>query len=109
LRGASADASRGRAATTIRHAGNGVVDATIDWDGPPRTFALFTWEFVQHEAIHPWSVLRIAQQPALRSYWFARSSALELADSSRTGYGRLSHHRRDHRKATIADASGTID
>lgn len=31
---------------------------TIDWDGTPFTFALFTWEFVQHEAIHhgQWSV-----------------------------------------------------
>jgi hypothetical protein len=30
----------------------------IDWDGTPFTFALFTWEFVQHEAIHhgQWSV-----------------------------------------------------
>ena len=34
------------------------VDATIDWGGTPFTFALFTWEFVQHEAIHhgQWSV-----------------------------------------------------
>ncbi|MFZ0272067.1 MAG: DinB family protein [Acidobacteriaceae bacterium] len=33
-------------------------DALIDWDGTPFTFALFTWEFVQHEAIHhgQWSV-----------------------------------------------------
>src|SRR5215218_1654916 len=32
--------------------------ATIDWDGTPFTFAMFTWEFVQHEAIHhgQWSV-----------------------------------------------------
>jgi len=34
------------------------VDAAIDWDGTPFTFALFTWEFVQHEAIHhgQWSI-----------------------------------------------------
>jgi len=34
------------------------IDASIDWDGTPFTFALFTWEFVQHEAIHhgQWSV-----------------------------------------------------
>lgn len=36
------------------------VDAAtlIDWDGTPFTFDLFTWEFVQHEAIHhgQWSV-----------------------------------------------------
>ena len=34
------------------------VGATIDWDGTPFTFALFTWEVVQHEAIHhgQWSV-----------------------------------------------------
>jgi uncharacterized damage-inducible protein DinB len=34
------------------------VDAMIDWDGAPFTFALFTWEFVQHEAIHhgQWSI-----------------------------------------------------
>lgn len=34
------------------------IDATIDWDGTPFTFALFTWEFVQHEAIHhgQWSI-----------------------------------------------------
>lgn len=34
------------------------VDAVIDWGGTPFTFALFTWEFVQHEAIHhgQWSV-----------------------------------------------------
>ena len=34
------------------------VDATIDWDGTPFTFAAFTWEFVQHEAIHhgQWSL-----------------------------------------------------
>ena len=28
------------------------IDAPIDWDGTPFTFALFTWEFVQHEAFH---------------------------------------------------------
>ncbi len=34
------------------------IDAPIDWDGTPFTFAQFTWEFVQHEAIHhgQWSV-----------------------------------------------------
>ncbi|HEX3645439.1 MAG TPA: DinB family protein, partial [Vicinamibacterales bacterium] len=34
------------------------VDAPIDWDGTPFTFAIFTWEFVQHEAIHhgQWSL-----------------------------------------------------
>jgi hypothetical protein len=34
------------------------IAAPIDWDGTPFTFVLFTWEFVQHEAIHhgQWSV-----------------------------------------------------
>jgi uncharacterized damage-inducible protein DinB len=34
------------------------IDAAIDWGGTPFTFAMFTWEFVQHEAIHhgQWSV-----------------------------------------------------
>jgi len=34
------------------------IDALIDWNGTPFTFALFTWEFVQHEAIHhgQWSI-----------------------------------------------------
>jgi len=34
------------------------INAPIDWDGTPFTFALFTWEFVQHEAIHhgQWSL-----------------------------------------------------
>ena len=34
------------------------IEAPIDWDGAPFTFALFTWEFVQHEAIHhgQWSI-----------------------------------------------------
>jgi hypothetical protein len=34
------------------------IGARIDWDGTPFTFALFTWEFVQHEAIHhgQWSL-----------------------------------------------------
>lgn len=34
------------------------VDAPIDWGGTPFTFAFFTWEFVQHEAIHHggWSI-----------------------------------------------------
>lgn len=33
-------------------------DAPIDWGGTPFTFADFTWEFVQHEAIHhgQWSI-----------------------------------------------------
>ena len=34
------------------------ISAPIDWDGTPFTFALFTWEFVHHEAIHhgQWSL-----------------------------------------------------
>ena len=34
------------------------IDAPIDFNGTPFSFALFTWEFVQHEAIHhgQWSV-----------------------------------------------------
>ena len=34
------------------------IAAPIDWDGTRFTFALFTWEFVQHEAIHhgQWSL-----------------------------------------------------
>jgi DinB superfamily len=28
------------------------IGVPIDWNGTPFTFALFTWEFVQHEAIH---------------------------------------------------------
>jgi uncharacterized damage-inducible protein DinB len=34
------------------------VDTNIDWSGTPFTFSMFTWEFVQHEAIHhgQWSV-----------------------------------------------------
>jgi hypothetical protein len=34
------------------------IDAAIDWDGHPFTVDLFTWEFVQDEAIHhgQWSV-----------------------------------------------------
>ena len=34
------------------------INAPIDWGGTPFTFALFTWEFVQHEAIHhgQWSI-----------------------------------------------------
>jgi|SRR5215472_6026662 len=34
------------------------IDTSIDWNGTPFSFALFTWEFVQHEAIHhgQWSV-----------------------------------------------------
>jgi hypothetical protein len=38
--------------------GTVAIDVTIDWDGSPFTFAMFTWEFVQHEAIHhgQWSI-----------------------------------------------------
>jgi len=34
------------------------IDAPIDWDAAPFRFAQFTWEFVQHEAIHhgQWSI-----------------------------------------------------
>jgi DinB superfamily len=34
------------------------IETPIDWDGTPFTFALFTWEFVQHEALHhgQWSI-----------------------------------------------------
>ena len=34
------------------------INASIEWGGAPFTFALFTWEFVQHEAIHhgQWSI-----------------------------------------------------
>ena len=34
------------------------IDVVIDWGGTPFTFAMFTWEFVQHEAIHhgQWSI-----------------------------------------------------
>jgi hypothetical protein len=34
------------------------IDAPINWNRTPFTFALFTWEFVQHEAIHhgQWSI-----------------------------------------------------
>ena len=34
------------------------LEAPIDWDGTSFTFALFTWEFVQHEALHhgQWSI-----------------------------------------------------
>jgi hypothetical protein len=33
-------------------------EARIDWDGTPFSFDMFTWEFVQHEAIHhgQWSL-----------------------------------------------------
>ena len=33
-------------------------EAVLDWGGTPFTFATFTWEFVQHEAIHhgQWSL-----------------------------------------------------
>jgi len=34
------------------------VSAPIDWDGTPFSFAVCTWEFVQHEALHhgQWSL-----------------------------------------------------
>jgi hypothetical protein len=34
------------------------IEARIDWGGTPFTFALFSWEWVQHEAIHhgQWSI-----------------------------------------------------
>jgi hypothetical protein len=34
------------------------IDTLIDWDGTTFSFAMFTWEFVQHEAIHhgQWSI-----------------------------------------------------
>ena len=34
------------------------IDSPIDWEGTPFTFAVFTWDFVQHEAIHhgQWSI-----------------------------------------------------
>jgi DinB family len=34
------------------------IEAPIDWGGTPFTFALFTWEWVQHEAVHhgQWSI-----------------------------------------------------
>lgn len=33
-------------------------DLVIEWEGTPFTFATFTWEYVQHEAIHhgQWSI-----------------------------------------------------
>ena len=51
------------------------IDAPIDWDGTPFTFALFSWEFVQHEAIHhgQWSIYaslaRFDTPPSWRSSW----------------------------------------
>jgi hypothetical protein len=41
------------------------IDAPIDWDGTPFTFALFTWESVQHEVIHhgQWSIYHGDGQP----------------------------------------------
>jgi hypothetical protein len=51
------------------------IDAPIDWDGTPFTFALFTWEFVQHEAIHhgQWSIYAslagFDTPPSWRSSW----------------------------------------
>jgi hypothetical protein len=51
------------------------IDAPIDWDGTSFTFALFTWEFVQHEAIHhgQWSVYAslagFDTPPSWRSSW----------------------------------------
>lgn len=34
------------------------MDGLIDWDATPFSLAMFTWEFVQHEAIHhgQWSI-----------------------------------------------------
>jgi DinB superfamily len=39
------------------------IDAPIDWDRTSFTFALFTWEFVQHEGIHhgQWSIYPVDQ------------------------------------------------
>jgi hypothetical protein len=51
------------------------IDAPIDWDGTPFTFTLFTWEFVQHEAIHhgQWSIYaslaRFDTPPSWRASW----------------------------------------
>jgi len=51
------------------------ITAPIDWGGTPFTFALFTWEFVQHEAIHhgQWSIYAslagFDTPPSWRSSW----------------------------------------
>ena len=52
------------------------IGAVIDWDGTPFTFALFTWEFVQHEAIHhgQWSL-------------FASLAGFDTPQSWRTSWG----------------------
>jgi len=52
------------------------VGAVIDWDGTPFTLTLFTWEFVQHEAIHhgQWSV-------------YASLAGFETPRSWRTSWG----------------------
>ncbi len=52
------------------------VDASIDWDGTPFTFAVFALEFVQHEAIHhgQWSV-------------YASLAGFETPRSWRTSWG----------------------
>ena len=52
---AALDDQQLRLLTTLEHVD---VDATIDWGGTAFTFALFTWEFVQYEAIHhgQWSI-----------------------------------------------------
>lgn len=52
------------------------VGATIDWNGTPFTFPQFTWELVQHEAIHhgQWSV-------------YASLAGFETPDSWRSSWG----------------------
>jgi uncharacterized damage-inducible protein DinB len=47
------------------------IDAVIDWDGTPFTFSIFTWEFVQHEAIHhgQWSLYASLAGFATPSSW----------------------------------------
>jgi hypothetical protein len=49
---------RRQAARPAHHTETVDTDARIDWDGTPFTFAIFTWEFVQHEALHhgQWSI-----------------------------------------------------
>lgn len=52
---AAVDDKQQRLLTTLKTVD---IDAPIDWDGTPFTFALFMWELVQHEAIYHgvWSV-----------------------------------------------------
>lgn len=51
------------------------LDRPIDWEGTPFSFALFTWEFVQHEALHhgQWSLYAaragFATPDSWRSAW----------------------------------------